>query len=372
MVKPIRILQAFVTGDGGGLTKYICQNYQFVDRDKVQFDFLTFDAEQLPFEREFCDMGARFYRVARPSHPLSFFCALRDIIKNNEYSAVHFHLSYANFVPVLLTKLAGAKKIFIHSHSTQIDDNRAWVRNIKLSVHKLGRMLWPVLVDEYLACSNIAGEWMYRGWNSTGIKFHLASNGIEVRKYSFDQTIRAEKRQELGLTDKNFVIGHIGRFCYQKNQSFLVQVFREYLKKAPDALLFFVGTGEDEKQVRSQVEALGISDKVRFLGRRSDVPELLQAMDVFALPSRFEGLVIVGVEAQAAGLPCIVSDVVSEELALTDLVHFLPINSGYERWVEEIKHSVDCERMSREREIIDSGYDIVNSARSLMDLYLQK
>lgn len=371
MVKPIRILQAFVSDDGGGLTKYICQNYKFIDRNKVQFDFLTFDSQLLAFENDLCAMGARVYHIPRPSEPLEFYNAIKEIIENNEYKAVHFHLSYANFVPVLLTKLAGANRIFIHSHSTEIDDDRWWVRKIKFLVHCVGRLLWSKLGNEYFACSNLAGIWMYRNWRADGDKYHLAFNGIEVDKYIYNQAVRAKKRKKLGVSDENFVVGHIGRFCYQKNQEFLINVFARLLERVPQAKLLLIGTGDDERAIRTQAERLGILGNVCFLGRRTDVAELYQAMDVFVLPSRFEGLVIVGIEAQAAGLQCVISDAVSKELAITDLVKYVSLSRDVDEWADVIEHCQGHDRLNQSDHIRSSGYDIVNSAKLIEELYLR-
>ena len=368
--EPTRILQAFVAGDGGGLTAYICQNYKAIDRQRVQFDFLTFDEVSLPFEDEFCSMGARFFHICRPTHFFQFYCELKKILSKQTYAAVHFHLSYANFVPVLLAKLAGAKVIISHSHSTDIDDKRLGVRLAKRMIHNMGRCLWPRLVNEFFACSQLAGEWMYTSSLRESDKYHLAHNGIDVNRYAFSVQCREAKRAEMGFSEQDFVLGHVGRFCYQKNQAFLIDVFNIVSKKMPHAKLLLIGTGEDEQEIRGYVRSLGLSEKIQFLGKRKDVPDLLQAMDVFVLPSRFEGLGIVGVEAQAAGLPCLVSDKVPRELVLTDLVGFLPLSAGAEVWAEAVLETVGREHQLTAEAVTKAGYDIHHSVQELMDVYM--
>lgn len=229
--QPIRILQAFVANDKGGLTGYICQNYRFIDRSKVQFDFLTFETDKLDFEDEFIRMGAKFYHIPRPSHPLSYAKALRNILNNEDYTAIHFNMSYANFIPLIVARWLGAKRIIMHSHSTDIDDRRGVIRAIKILIHKIGRLSMSYIADEYLACSSLAAEWMYPYKLRKSQHYHMAKNAIDVRKYSYNPTIRAEMRQHLGLKPDTFVMGHVGRFTYQKNHEFLIDVFKKVHEK---------------------------------------------------------------------------------------------------------------------------------------------
>lgn len=370
--QPIRILQATVSNDKGGLTGYICQNYRYMDKKKVQFDFLTYETE-LDFRAEFEKMGARFFVVPKPSHFLAYYQALKQICSQNQYKAIHFNISYANFIPLLAARLAGFSKIICHSHSTEIDDKRALVRGIKKCIHYIGRALMPVLADEYLTCSDLAGQWMYPESLRKGSHYHIAKNAIDLEKYRFNPELRNKMRKALGIGEHTFCIGHVGRFSYQKNHEFLIQVFAELHQQLPDSYLLLIGghmNGDAYyENARALVKKLHLEECVQFLGVRKDVPDLMQAMDCFVLPSRFEGLGIVGIEAQASGLPCIVSDRVPRELDVCGNVQFLSIDSGTSNWVQSLLLQ-SCERKCCTTDgLSEKGYEIHSEVRRMELFY---
>ncbi|OBZ33314.1 glycosyltransferase family 1 protein [Megasphaera sp. DISK 18] len=370
--QPIRILQAFVANDKGGLTGYICQNYRFIDRSKVQFDFLTFETDKLDFEDEFIRMGAKFHHIPRPSHPLSYAKALKNILNGEDYAAIHFNMSYANFIPLIIARWLGVKKIIMHSHSTDIDDRRAGIRAVKILIHKIGRLTMGYIADDYLACSSLAAEWMYPYKLIQSQYYHMAKNAIDVRKYSYNPTIRDKMRQQLGLKPDTFVMGHVGRFTYQKNHEFLIDVFEKVHEKKEDSLLLLIGEGPEEDQIREKVASLGLTSQVLFLGRRNDVPNLFQAMDCFVLPSRFEGLGIVGIEAQASDLPCFFSDVVPREVDVIGKSVFVSLRS-ISSWVSNIL-AVDKSnsRYDTKPLMVEAGYEIDSEIKRLEAFYETK
>ena len=367
--QPIRILQAFVANDKGGLTGYICQNYRFIDKNKVQFDFLTFEDGKLDFEDEFISMGARFYHSSRPSHLISYAKSLKGILNQTEYAAVHFNMSYANFIPIIIAHWLGAKKIIVHSHSTAIDDRRSVVRIIKTAIHKIGRNLMSYMADDYLACSSLAAQWMYPVSILQSKHYHMARNAIDVSKYNYNPHVRADVRQRLKISDDTFVIGHVGRFTYQKNHEFLINVFKEVHQKVKDSVLLLIGEGPDEGFIKQKVKELQLNDNVIFLGRRNDVPKLFQAMDCFVLPSRFEGLPIVGIEAQAAGLPCLFSDVITTETSVSKNVVFISLDD-MNHWISNILSISTEKRKPCEKLCIDiAGYNIKKEIKEMESLY---
>jgi len=367
--QPIRILQAFVANDKGGLTGYICQNYRFIDRSKVQFDFLTFETDKLDFEDEFIRMGAKFYHISRPSHPLSYAKALKKILNSRDYAAMHFNMSYANFIPLIIARWLGARRIIMHSHSTAIDDRRGGIRAIKMLIHKLGRLAMNYIADDYLACSSLAAEWMYPYKLRQSQHYHMAKNAIDVRKYSYNPTIRAEMRQQLGLKQDTFVIGHVGRFTYQKNHEFLIDVFKKVHEKREDSLLLLIGEGPDEDKIKKKVTSLGLTSHVLFLGRRNDVPNLFQVMDCFMLPSRFEGLGIVGIEAQASDLHCFFSDVVPREVDVIGKSVFVSLRC-ISLWVSNILAVDKSSRRDDTRSVmVEAGYDLASEIKRMEALY---
>lgn len=367
--QPIRILQAFVANDKGGLTGYICQNYRFINRNKVQFDFLTFEDEKLDFEDEFIDMGARFYHISRPSHPISYAKSLKSILNQTEYAAVHFNMSYANFILIIIARWIGAKKIIMHSHSTAIDDRRDSIRFAKIIIHKLGRYLMNYMADEYLACSSLAAKWMYPGSILQSKHYHMARNAIDVSKYNYNPHVRDDIRRKLKINDDTFVIGHVGRFTYQKNHEFLINVFKKVHQKVNDSVLLLIGEGPDEGVIKQKVKELKLNNNVMFLGRRNDVPKLFQAMDCFVLPSRFEGLPIVGIEAQAAGLPCVFSTAITAEASVSDEVVFTSLDD-MSHWISNILATSTKQRKACEKSCLDAaGYNIQSEIKKIESLY---
>ena len=367
--QPIRILQAFVANDKGGLTGYICQNYRFIDREKIQFDFLTFEDKKLDFEDEFLAMGAKFYHIPRPSHPVAYAMALKKVLRQNDYAAIHFNMSYANFIPVIIARWLGAKRIIMHSHSTAIDDRRSGVRIIKTAIHKIGRYLMSYMADDYLACSSLAAAWMYPEKLLRSSHYYMAKNAIDVSKYSYNPQIRAKVRENLGIKEDTFVIGHVGRFTYQKNHEFLIDVFKQVHDKLDNSLLLLIGEGLEENQMKEKAASLGLASQVLFLGRRNDVPRLFQAMDCFVLPSRFEGLPIVGIEAQAAGLPCLFSNAITPETKIIDYSILLSLEDR-NKWVFEILkiHSLG-NRKNTEVQVDVAGYNIYSEIKRIKKIY---
>ena len=261
--------------------------------------------------------------------------------------------------PLFAAWLAGAKVRILHNHTT--DTKTEGFRTI------LKRVLRPfakLFANRYWACSNLAGEWMYGKKAVQSGKITIIPNAIDLERFAFNSYKRKSLRKKLGLDDK-FVLGHIGRFVYQKNHSFLIDVFEEVVRVKPEARLMLIGDGELRKTIEEKVVNLGLQDKVLFLGNRNDVADLYNVMDVFLLPSHYEGLPVVGVEAQANGLKCIMSDQVTEECRLTDNVYFISINQKARKWVDEIVK----DEKKRNREVIEkikrAGFDIRESAKKL-------
>ncbi len=368
MDKPMRVLQAVVANDKGGLTGYVCQNYRFIDKDKVQFDFITYD-EILDFEDEFTKLGAKFYRFPRANHIFNYYRQFKAIQKEMNYSTIHFHMSYANIVPLCIAKLVGIKNIIMHSHSTEIDSGNIFVRTLKNIFHSICKNLLGILANQYLACSTDAALWMFPSDVIKNKKYILCKNAIEVSKFNFDESLRLKKRKELFIEDEEHVVGHVGRFTYQKNHEFIIDVFEQLVKINDHVKLILIGDGPLKSIVEKRVNDLKLTDKIVFLGQRSDVPQLLQVMDCFILPSNFEGLPIVGIEAQAAGLPCFFSDGITKEVGVTSIAKFLPIND-VELWATAL---TGCKLQCRERysQIVnEAGYDIKEEIKKIEDVYM--
>lgn len=363
-----RILQIAVANDRGGLTGYIVNNYRRIDKNKFQFDFVTYD-DRLDFSDEVEKMGAKVFYLPRPSHIRAYYDALKKIHDQTNYTAIHFNLSYANIVPIALAKMAGFKRIIVHSHSTGIDDPSSLIRLIKLTIHHVGKHLIPALAIDYFACSRLAAKWMFPKSIINQGKYEVMYNAIDLDKFRYNQQKRVTTRRELDIAEDTFVIGHVGRFTYQKNHEFLVKVFREIIKQEPNSLLLLVGDGPDRVKIEKMVNAYGLQNKVRFLGQRSDVSNLYQAMDALVLPSHFEGLCIVAIEAQMADLPCICSEALTAETKVTPNYISLSLDLSSVDWAIKVLEQKGKIRTDNTTRLRVAGYDAEAEIVRLEKLY---
>ncbi|WP_294002128.1 glycosyltransferase [uncultured Megasphaera sp.] len=316
----------------------------------------------------FCGYDGTRNPIKKQFHCFKNLCHL---ISERKYQAVHIHadVSYKLFLYALAARIGGARKVLVHSHSTGVEGR---YRNIKKMLQSIFKLFLPLAADELLACSKKAGKWMYFPFIRKGKRYHVINVCIETSNYSYDPQRRNIIRNQMNLEDI-FTIGHVGRFSYPKNHLFLIDIFNEVCKKNPKSQLLLIGTYVGSASyldaAKEKVNSLGLNDKVKFLGIRHDVPDLLQAMDCFLLPSRFEGLPTVGIEAQAAGLPCFFSNTITREIGITKLAHFISLKESPKVWARQIveKSCIDRENMSN---IIKSaGFDIQNEISKLEQLY---
>lgn len=362
----MRILQATVANDRGGLTGYILSNYRNIDRTRFQFDFLTYD-DVLGFRAEVEAMGARIYQLPRASHFLAYVAGLKALQRKNHYDAIHLHLSYANPAVLLAAKLAGFPRVLVHSHSTWLDDRRPLARMAKSLLHRIGRSLMPYIADDMLACSGWAADWMYPpSVRSRAVTMH---NAITLSRFAYREDVRMRLRSELGISKNEFCLGHVGRFTYQKNHEFLIRVFAAVHERQKDAVLLLIGDGPERAEVEQQVHAAGLDGCVCFLGQRDDIAELYSAMDAMVLPSRFEGLCIVAIEAQMSGLPCICSDALPSEAGVLKTFRQLPLTAAVDDWADTVCAARGVERHSRTDELRQAGYDDVEEIHRMEAIY---
>lgn len=334
--------------------------YRHIDREKIQFDFLVHRQERAAFDDEIESLGGRIFRLPR-LNPLSsgYFHALNAFFAAHpEYRIVHSHLDCMSAYPLCAAKNAKVPVRIAHAHSTSQD------RNWKLVFKLISKKMIAFYATDLFACSVSAGKWMFGTSN-----VRILPNAIDVNLYTFSPSVREQMRKELGVENR-LVIGHVGRFSQPKNHPFLLDIFAALLKKEPDAVLLLVGGGEGMPKIQAKVQELGIAEHVRFLGVRSDVADLMQAMDVFVFPSLYEGLGIALVEAQAAGLPCVVSDTIPHEAYLTDLVDSEKLSAPEEKWAEKILAKRAIPRTDRREEIAAHGFDITTEAVKLQEFYL--
>lgn len=372
MNRPVKVLQIGMTSNWGGLETYLMQQFDNIEKNKVHYDFVNITNESdIIFKEKILKNGSNIYGVcSRHKNPLkhyfqwiSLFCKV-----GYKYKAVVLNTNSLEYIfPVFIGKLFGIRMRIIHSHNAGYEHPIGILRKCLIAVNRL-LMKWSV--TDYFACSQKAGRWMF----GNNISFHVIHNAISIDKFSFNEKGRKNKRAELGLTDQ-FVVGHVGRFTYQKNHDFLIEIFKEILKLKPDAILLLVGdyVGNDIfwRKAHEKVRQYGIGAHVRFLGMREDVPELMQAMDCFVLPSRFEGLCLVGIEAQTSGLPCFFSSTITEELGITSLSNFVDLNRSSKVWAEKIIRYSRIERCNMDENIREFGYDIKNEIKKIEEFYMR-
>lgn len=360
-MQPIRILQVVTYMGRGGLETMLMNYYRHIDRTRVQFDFLVHRAERADYDDEIEALGGVIYRLPRlVPWSGSYLAALNGFFAAHpEYRVVHVHQDCLSSVILKAAEKNGVPVRIAHSHTANQD------KNLKYPVKLWYRRSIPRYATGLFACGKDAGDWMFRG-----APYWVINNAIDAAAYAYDPAKRAAVRRQLGLTDE-LAVGHVGRFSPQKNHAFLLDIFAALCKKQPKAVLLLVGGGDEVPKMRQKAQTLGIAGRVRFLGVRSDVAGLMQAMDVFAFPSLYEGLPVTMVEAQASGLPCLISDNVSPECILTDgLVDSMSLSAAPEAWADKLLEKRDTPRIDRRAEIAAHGFDITTETVKMQEFYL--
>ena len=362
----IRILHVLGGLNRGGAESMVMNLYRKMDREQIQFDFIVHTNEHQDYTDEILSLGGKIFSFPRfvgynfkemKNTWNSFF---KD---HPEYKILHSHVrSYASlYIPI--AKKHGLKTI-IHSHSTS---NGSGLSSV---VKRIMQSSLKRKADYLFACSEESGRWLFGNKALTKSNYKMIPNAVDTKKFAFNTDTRAQMRKTLGIEDDTVVYGHVGRLHPAKNHPFLLDVFKDVLSKKQNALLLLVGDGELRAEIEAKIKALGIQDSVMMLGSRADVAELLQAMDVFVFPSRWEGLPVTVVEAQASGLPCFISDTITRDVNTSKLVKYLPISKGTATWVEEL---TACE-FKREDVISDikaAGFDIEETAKNLSEFYME-
>lgn len=358
----IRILHIVSFMQRGGLETLIMNCYRHIDREKMQFDFIVHRDFRADYDDEIEALGGKIYRLPRlnPFSP-GYKKALLDFFRSHpEYKVVHCHLDCMSAIPLAAAKKCGVPVRISHAHSSNQE------RDLKYPLKRLYMRKIPGAATHFFACSKEAGEWMFPGQNVT-----IINNGIDTEQFAYRPEIRDKVRRELSLHDE-LVLGHVGRFEPVKNHDFLVDIFQQVHEKNWNSVLLLAGSGPLEDAIKRKAEQLGLSECVRFLGVRSDVNRILQAVDVFVLPSVYEGLGIAAVEAQTAGARCVVADTVPRVCAMTNLVEFVSLKEIAAHWADMILQPSESARTSHADEIQSAGYDIQVTADWLFDFYAEQ
>ena len=352
-----------------GVYRYIYNHMPYIDQSKYEFSFLTKSADELARTKEYEMYQFPIYRlnsVQREGRE-AFAREIKDILKRG-FDVIHLHTScWRGFLIEEVAMQMKIPKVIVHSHSSGIDFVSQAERGKIQKEHDYYKERFSLeYATDVCACSHVAADWLFPG-SIPREKIRILPNAVDVKKFRFDKTRRGVVRKKLGIEDR-IVIGHIGRYSYTKNQEFLARCFAKAYKRNSKLYLIFMGQGENIAVVRNLVNELGMSGNIQCYGWREDTLDFLQAMDVFCLPSKFEGLPISVIEAQAAGLRCLVSDLVTEEVDITGLLEFLPLKE--ECWINALTDAEIDRNRSRKDEYFDrAGYSIEASCQKLIQLY---
>lgn len=357
----------------GGIQTFVYENIKHMDRNKVQIDFLLLDdGNKYEMEDDLKELGCNIYKLSgiwldRVSSFPGYIRKLDNFFKNhNDYKIIHMHASSKNFLVLKYAKKYGIKFRIAHSHNIDFQTKN----KIKKIVGSIFKIPLKIYATHYFACAEVAGKWLFGENQVRNGKVKVIHNAIDYKKFKLNYEIRNNIRKDLNIKDNNIIIGNVGRFTNQKNHSFLIDIFYELYKINNNAILMLVGTGEKEDEIKSKVKELKIEKNVLFMGFRKNVNELMWAMDVFIMPSLYEGLPVVGIEAQATGLPCFMSkDVITREVKITDNLKFISLKKTAKEWAEIILNS-DLKRKNTENELRKAKYFIEDTAKELQDFYL--
>lgn len=359
----IRVLQVVSNMDRAGIETMLMNYYRHIDRNEVQFDFLCNKTKPGDYDAEILSMGGRIFHTPG-LNPFKYFKYLRYMkrlfMEHPEYKIIHAHNDAFVLYSLYAAKRNNVPVRISHVHSA------AFTMDYKWPLKVFCRFFIPYVCTHKWACGKKAGEFYY-GKES---KFHVHNNAIEIEKFVFNADVRSTLRKEYGL-ENNLVLGHIGRFMWQKNHSFLIDIFACVHKLEPKARLVLLGDGSGMDSIRAKVEKMGLSDVVLFMGNVQNARDWYQAFDMFIMPSFWEGLPVTGIEAQAADLPCIFSDTITDEVKILESCRFMSIKSDPGVWADEILQLASMHRPRKDRstEITDAGYDINAEAPKLVDKY---
>lgn len=368
----LKVLQINSGEKFGGISSMIYNIYKQLDRSKIQFDFVAPKRSSYDIYRnDIYQMGGRIIELKSHGNfivqKIMFWIRLYRLIKKEKYKVVHINSGTLlfNLQVAIIARMCQVEKIIMHSHNAGND------RKFYSMLNVAAKPLAPVCATHFLACSKKAAEYMYPPKIIENNKYIIIKNGININKFKYNSKVRTDYRKKLNIENKTVLL-HVGRFVNQKNHMFLVEIFNCYHKEAPESVLILVGDGELKSQIEKRVQELGIGDSVIFLGIRKDIPNLMSASDIFCLPSLYEGLPVVGVEAQASGLPCCFSDTITDEIDLTNNNVFVSLNESAQDWSNAIKQleMKKNDRLISMEAVIKNGYSLEDTVKRLQEVYM--
>lgn len=357
----IKVLMIVHEMNRGGIENFIMNLYRTVDRNAVQFDFVAHTDKKCAFDDEIESLGGAIYhcpdyRVVNHFKYVSWWKKFFN--EHKEYKIIHSHLDSSANIHLRIAKGYGLITI-AHAHSSSEGFG------IRAVVKQVLKVNFNTCCDYKFACSKEAGEWLFKK------DFKVMNNGIDSIKYVFNPQVRENVRNSLNISENEIVLGHIGRIDKNKNHIFILNILKKLVDLGYDAEFVSAGNGVELENLKSKAKTLGIDDRVKFLGIRNDVNEVVQAFDYFVFPSLYEGLPVSVVEAQASGLKCLLSDTITNEVDVTGNVEFMSLEKSPCEWARKIVSMLPYERRNTQQQIIDSGYDIKSTAKYLTEFYLE-
>ena len=372
--EPIRVLHIVGRMDRGGIETMLMSIYRNIDRPKVQCAFRAHYGREAAYNDETRSLGGRIYEMPalktdEKVYYWRYFQYVRALHRffreHREYKIIHGHMTNTASIYMPIAKKYGVTCRIAHSHNTR---GKAGLLGkvtdlLQHSIHKHA--------TDWFACSNAAAKWFYPENALAEGRVTVISNAVDAQKFRYDPATRQRLRRELGVEDK-LVIGCVARFRPEKNQAFLLRVLQQIHKTRTDVVLLFAGEGPCEQETAQKARELGLEQHTYFLGQRNDIPALMQAMDVFSLTSLWEGLPVVGIEAQASGLRCVVTDSTTPEMNALDMVEFISLDAPLEQWAQAILRAAEQPREDTFDKIRAAGFDIHTTVPWLQDFYLSK
>ena len=357
-----------VIGDfvNGGVESIIYNYFSHMDLDKFEVHIIGHGIKVKECADRFIKLGFTIHNIPPKRSSFSKSCkAMEDIFRMEKFDIVHSHLTEWACVPMFLAWKCGVKVRINHSHMAE--KPKGFKNKLYYGIRLL---IGKIFATDLFACGRDAGRYLFGARKVEQGRVKIITNAIDIKKFSYNVSVRNELRDSIGISNDTIVLGHVGRFFEQKNHVFLVKIFEEYNRIIPNSHLILLGDGELKQDTQNLVDQLGLSDVVHFLGVKQNINEWYQAMDIFLLPSLYEGLPVVGIEAQASGLPCIFSDSITKEIDISKYAHFLSLDLTAIEWANTLVTIGLVE--DRYNTSIDLGYDICNSAKVLEDFYLKR
>lgn len=360
----MKILQVIATLDRGGAETLLVNIFENIDRNKYQFDFLVFGNKKYDYEEKVLELGGKIIRFPSPVEigMFKFIKQLKNLIKKENYDIVHAHTLF-NCGPVMLSSfLANVKKRISHSHNTKLLEEKISAK--KRIYFFLSKVLINLLSTDCLACGEAAGNFLYYKFR----KFIIINNGINIEKYKFDDSLRKQIRNKLGISNDSLVIGNIGRLNFQKNQKFLIDIFEKIIIDFPNSFLIILGDGELKEELTNIIQQKHLEKNILLLGNLPNANEYYNMFDIFVFPSLFEGLPYTLIEAQCNGLPIVASSSISPQSNVTNRIVFLDLNDSEEIWKQTILKEKE-KRYIDIAAIMKSGYSVMNTTDTMVNIY---